>query len=141
MNKMHGISLTCPLVYFSFWCFYSLFHQQKRHRITLTFSFFVFPVFSFSHFSQLTKILWYRDFLHCFKFVGSLIGHWNMVFYIITWLGVSMMVTPEQHTLKNVNNCLNTNTTDLTNTYSYLEQSGEQSSNLYLNVVHFEHQF
>jgi hypothetical protein len=33
--------------------------------------------------------------------------------------------------LKNVNNCLNTNI------YSYLETSGGQSSNLYLNVVHF----
>jgi hypothetical protein len=37
----------------------------------------------------------------------------------------------EQHDLKNVNNCLNTNI------YSYLETSGGQSSNLYLNVVHF----
>jgi hypothetical protein len=32
---------------------------------------------------------------------------------------------------KNVKNCLNTNI------YSYLETSGGQSSNLYLNVVHF----
>ncbi len=37
----------------------------------------------------------------------------------------------EQHAFKNVNNCLNTNI------YSYLETSGGQSSNLYLNVVHF----
>jgi len=37
----------------------------------------------------------------------------------------------EQRTLKNVNSCLNTNI------YSYLETSGGQSSNLYLNVVHF----
>ncbi len=37
----------------------------------------------------------------------------------------------EQHTLKNVNNCFNTNI------YSYLEASGGQSSNLYLNAVHF----
>jgi hypothetical protein len=37
----------------------------------------------------------------------------------------------EQHTLKNVNNCLNTSI------YSYLKTSGGQSSNLYLNVVHF----
>jgi hypothetical protein len=36
----------------------------------------------------------------------------------------------EQRTLQNVNNCLNTNI------YSYLETSGGQSSNLYLNVVH-----
>jgi hypothetical protein len=37
----------------------------------------------------------------------------------------------EQHTLKSVNNCWNTNI------YSYLETSGGQNSNRYLNVVHF----
>jgi hypothetical protein len=37
----------------------------------------------------------------------------------------------EQRTLKNVSNGLNTNI------YSYLETSGGQSHNLYLNVVHF----
>jgi hypothetical protein len=37
----------------------------------------------------------------------------------------------EQHTFKNINNCLNTNI------YSYLQTSGGQSSNPYLNVVHF----
>ncbi len=37
----------------------------------------------------------------------------------------------EQRALKNVNNCLNTNI------YSYLETYGGQSSNLYLNFVHF----
>ncbi len=37
----------------------------------------------------------------------------------------------EQRASKNVHNCLNTNI------YSYLETSGDQSSNLYLNVVHF----
>ena len=37
----------------------------------------------------------------------------------------------EQHTLKNVNNCLNTQI------YSYLKTSNGQSSNLYLIVVHF----
>ncbi len=37
----------------------------------------------------------------------------------------------EQHTLRNVNDCLNTNI------YSYLETSGGQSSNLYLNEVNF----
>jgi len=36
----------------------------------------------------------------------------------------------EQHAFKNVSNCFNTNI------YSYLT-SGGQSSNLYLNVVHF----
>jgi hypothetical protein len=37
----------------------------------------------------------------------------------------------EQHSIKNVNNYLNTNI------YSYEETSGGQSSNPYLNVVHF----
>jgi hypothetical protein len=37
----------------------------------------------------------------------------------------------EQHALKNVNNSLNTNI------YSYLVTSGGQSSNPYLNAVHF----
>ncbi len=40
-------------------------------------------------------------------------------------------VQMEQHAFKNVNNCLNKNI------YSYLETSGGQSSNPYLNVVHF----
>jgi hypothetical protein len=37
----------------------------------------------------------------------------------------------EQRTLKNVNNFLNTNI------FSYLETSGGQNSNLYLNVAYF----
>ncbi len=37
----------------------------------------------------------------------------------------------EQHALKSVNNCLNSNI------YSNLETSGGQSSNQYLNAVHF----
>jgi len=37
----------------------------------------------------------------------------------------------EQRALKNVNNCMSTNI------YSYLETSGGQSSNIYLNIVHF----
>ncbi len=41
------------------------------------------------------------------------------------------MSVMEQQALKNVNNCFNTHI------YSYLETSGGQSSNLYLNVVHF----
>jgi hypothetical protein len=40
----------------------------------------------------------------------------------------------EQHALKNVNNCCNTNI------YSYLETSGGQNSNPYLYVVHFKSQ-
>ncbi len=41
------------------------------------------------------------------------------------------IILMEQHALRSVNNCVNTNI------YSYLEASGGQSSNLYLNVVHF----
>ncbi len=41
------------------------------------------------------------------------------------------LITMEQHSLKSVNNCLNTNI------YSYLETSGGQSSYLYLNVANF----
>jgi hypothetical protein len=37
----------------------------------------------------------------------------------------------EQNALENVSNSLNTNI------YTYLETSGGQSSNLYLNIVHF----
>jgi hypothetical protein len=37
----------------------------------------------------------------------------------------------EQHALKNVNNCMDRNI------YSYLETSGGESVNAYLNVVHF----
>ncbi len=37
----------------------------------------------------------------------------------------------EQHTLKNVNNCWNTNI------YPYLDTSGGQNPNLELNVVNF----
>ncbi len=43
-------------------------------------------------------------------------------------LGFNEADTMEQRTLKNVNKCLNTNI------YSYLETSGGQSSNLYLDV-------
>jgi hypothetical protein len=43
----------------------------------------------------------------------------------------SVALLMEQHTLKNVNNYLNTNI------FSYLETSGGQISDLYLNVVHF----
>jgi hypothetical protein len=42
---------------------------------------------------------------------------------------LSTQVSMEQHTLKNVNNCLNTNI------YSYLETPGGKSYNLYLNVL------
>jgi hypothetical protein len=41
-----------------------------------------------------------------------------------------MKQSMEQHALKNVNNCMNTNI------YPYLETSGGQTSNQYSNVVH-----
>ncbi len=44
---------------------------------------------------------------------------------------VNRKPTMEQRALKNENNCLNTSI------YSHIEASGGQSSNLYLNVVHF----
>jgi hypothetical protein len=44
---------------------------------------------------------------------------------------VILLFTMEQRDFKNENNCLNTNI------YSYLETSGGQSSNQYLNAVHF----
>ncbi len=44
---------------------------------------------------------------------------------------LSLKAAMEQHTLKIVSNCF------YNNIYSYLETSGGQSSNLYLNVVHF----
>jgi hypothetical protein len=44
---------------------------------------------------------------------------------------IMMLGAMEQRALKNVNNILNTNT------YSYLKTSGCQSSNMYVNIVHF----
>ncbi len=62
---------------------------------------------------------------------------WTKYFYGIghSFLFTTFLITlawlMEQHALKNANNCLNTSN------YSYLETSGGQSSNLYINVVHF----
>jgi len=53
-------------------------------------------------------------------------------FYVYAMTSMTyLLVSMEQHTLKIVNNCLNTNI------YSYIETSGGQNYNLYLNVVHF----
>jgi hypothetical protein len=52
-----------------------------------------------------------------------------MIFKIMTLR--KMQLRMKQLALKNVSDCLNTNI------YSYLETSGGQSSNLYLNVFHF----
>ena len=50
---------------------------------------------------------------------------------ISDWPVTSLALAMEQRTLKIVINCLNKNI------YSYLETSGGQSCNLYLNAVHF----
>ncbi len=55
---------------------------------------------------------------------------WNAL-YIKPGLSVGMLCTMEQHALKNLNNCWNTNIS------FYLETSSGQNSNLYLNVVYF----
>jgi hypothetical protein len=68
-------------------------------------------------------------------YLGSLGGMITIILFVFVVVMVAVAVVPvvvmEQHDLKNVNNCLNTNI------YSYLETSGGQSANPYLNVVHF----
>ncbi len=55
----------------------------------------------------------------------------KLAIYVEGHLAIGSVYPMEHHDLKSVNNCLNANI------YSYLETSGGQSSNLYLNVVHF----
>ncbi len=50
---------------------------------------------------------------------------------VISHLGSKKTPNNRIECFKNVNNCLNTNI------YSYLETTGGQSFNIYLNVVHF----
>ncbi len=52
----------------------------------------------------------------------------TLAFLILQWNNV---ITIEQRAFENVNNCLNVNIV------SYLNTSGGQNSNLYLNVFHF----
>jgi hypothetical protein len=63
--------------------------------------------------------------LYTIVFKSSLVS--LMYWWIPQMLGDAM----EQRTSKNVNNCFNSII------YSYLETSGGQSLNQYLNVVHF----
>ncbi len=67
--------------------------------------------------------------------VFSLPIHWEvggLAFKILKEQTLKLTLqTMEQRTLKNVNNYL------ITNIYTYLEKSSGQSSNLYLDVVHF----
>jgi hypothetical protein len=55
----------------------------------------------------------------------------NIMVKVLVWDPLNGYVPMEKHNLKNVNNYLNTNI------YSYLDTSDGQSSNLYLNLVHF----
>jgi len=71
--------------------------------------------------------------LYCWQYKRELFLKWNTVdLTILKRLIISSTIqTMEQRTLKNINNCLNTNI------YSYVETSGGQSYFLYLNFVHF----
>jgi hypothetical protein len=60
-------------------------------------------------------------------FDHSSVAKWKRV---AKWVNILQDAYGKAH-FKNVNNYLNTNI------YSYLETSGSQSSNPYLNVVHF----
>jgi hypothetical protein len=64
-----------------------------------------------------------------------LFDQWNNTFLVVTKSGTerdaNFINLMEQHALKNVYDFLNTSI------YPYLETSGGQSSNPYLNVVHF----
>jgi hypothetical protein len=63
---------------------------------------------------------------------GASSGHiTNLKQSILETFNIYATVPMEQRALKNVSNCLNINID------SYLAMSGGQSSNLYLNVVHF----
>ena len=64
-------------------------------------------------------------------FQVKLLRHWHNVFTSQANSIKSFKKSMEQHALKIQKKCLNTNI------YFYLETSGDQSSNLYLNVVHF----
>ncbi len=55
----------------------------------------------------------------------------RLAIYVDGHLAIGSVYPMEHLALKSVNNCLNANI------YPYLETSGGQSSNLYLNVVHF----
>ncbi len=56
---------------------------------------------------------------------------YSLFLYFLLSYMIQILLIMEQHALKNVNNCLNVNIC------SYLETSRGQSSNLYLNAVHF----
>ncbi len=57
--------------------------------------------------------------------------NWNFDHQMSQTKGIFNVPTMEHRTLKNVNSCWNTKF------YFYLETSGGQNSNLFLNIVYF----
>ncbi len=74
---------------------------------------------------QSTSLQYYIIYYSCETFYCT-----DICFSTFTDQNITKLVM-EQHALKNVNNCSNANV------YSYLETSGVESYDLYLNVVHF----
>ncbi len=66
-----------------------------------------------------------------FEFRGGFVEQPNLTWVVQQSVAKIMAANMKQHNLKNVNNYLNTNI------YSYLETYSGQSSNIFLNVVHF----
>ncbi len=81
------------------------------------------------HWTKPVQLFWKFVNQKCFPFTICVLERTNAwALYLFGNMTIHRM---EQHNLKNVNNYLNTNI------YSWLKTSGGQSSNLYLNVVHF----
>jgi hypothetical protein len=75
-----------------------------------------------------------KEYRYCWRFI-----RWLLLlspskldrFHFISIRILNIMLPMEQHALKNVNSCLNTDI------YSCLETSNGESCNLHLNMVHF----
>ncbi len=81
--------------------------------------------------SKPIKTFLFLFFVETLKWASLFVPGNGLVSQILDLSEQSYHVTAEQRALKNVMNCLNTNI------YSYLKTSGGQTSNLYLNAVHF----
>ena len=99
----------------------NVFFQKKRRQIENENLLLLFPSF-FSFFQK----YWLRFKIFFFVFYSPT-GPLCQILSIKTF----SIMTMEQHAFKIVNNCLNTNN------FSSLQTSGGQSSNPYLNAVHF----
>jgi hypothetical protein len=67
----------------------------------------------------------------CCTLAGFELLTMKLAIYVDGHLAIGSIYPMKHHTLKSVNNCLNANI------YSYFETYGGQTSNIYLNVVHF----